>query len=221
RSTLAHGLARGGSAFWVAVLYGVVFLGVVVAAVAVVGVAAAVTTALAALVGIVVGLAALAALVWLGVSWSVSLAAVLADDERGTRALRRSAELVSGRWWGTFGVLLVAALTMVATSFALALIVTGPFMGAGSDVARLAANNVAGLLTAALTTPLWAAFVAVLYFDFRFRKEGLSLEDAARTVGAERDPSERPLAPLAPSPASQQGGGTTDGRVDQRPPDSP
>lgn len=200
-ATLSHGLARGGSAFWVAVLYGVVILGIAVAAAAAIGVASAAGAIAALLVGILAIVAALVVLVWLGVSWSVALAAVLSDDERGTRALRRSAQLVSGRWWATFGVLLVAWVAILAGSFVLALILTIPFAAAGSDVTRLAANNVAGVLTGALTTPLWASFVAVLYYDFRFRKERLSLDDAARSVGAERDPGENPLAPLAPEPA--------------------
>ena len=196
-STLAHGLARGGSAFWVALLYGLVVIGIVVAAAVAIAAVAAVSNIAAVLVGILVGVGALVVLIWLGISWSVALAAVLADDERGTRALRRSSQLVAGRWWATFGVLLVAWLAIIVGSIVLGLIMTIPFAAAGSDVARLAANNVAGLVNAALTTPLWAAFVAVLYYDFRFRKEALTLEDAARSVSVERDASEKPLAPLA------------------------
>jgi len=198
-ATFSHGLARGGSAFWVAVLIIGAILGIAFLAVLAVGIAAAVSAIAGVLVGILAVVGALVLLTWLGVNWFVALAAVLADDQRGTNALRRSTQLVAGRWWGTFGVLVVAWLVIIVGSIVLTLILTIPFAGAKSDVVRLAANNVAGLLTSALTTPLWAAFVAVLYYDFRFRKEGLSLDDAARSVGAERDPAEPPLAPLAPA----------------------
>ena len=198
-STLAHGLARGGSAFWVALLIVFVIIGVALAAIGLVAAGAALGPAGAVLVGLPVLVGVLVLFTWLGVSWSVALAAVLADDQRGTQALRRSRELVSGRWWATFGVLAVAWIAILACSIVLSLLVTVPFSGAESDLVRLGASNAAGLLTGALTTPLWASFVAVLYYDFRFRKEELSLEDAARSVGARRDPSAQPLAPLAPA----------------------
>ena len=200
-STLSHGLARGGSAFWVALLFLLVFLGVFFAVAILVSVVAAAGTVLAVLVGIVAALGALVLLVWLGIRWAVALPAVLADDERGVSALRRSARLVSGRWWLTFAVLLVAGLAIGFGSVLTSLILTIPFVAAESDVTRLAASNFASLVTGALTTPLWAAFATVLYFDFRVRKEGISLDDAARVVGAERDPAETPQAPLAPAGA--------------------
>ena len=197
RSTVSHGFARGGSAFWLAVLVFGAWLAVLLAAGFLTAVAAAVSGALAVLVGIVAFVGALVVFIWLGVSWSVALPVVLVDEARGRRALARSRELVSGVWWQTFAILLVAVLAIGFGGFVIGFVVGIPFVAAESAVARAFGSNLSGVVSGTLSTPLWAAFAVVLYFDFRFRKEGITLDDAARSVGAERDASTHPLAPLA------------------------
>ena len=45
--------------------------------------------------------------VWLYIAWAVAVPALLFEDRKGTKALGRSFGLVKGRWWPTFGVILV------------------------------------------------------------------------------------------------------------------
>ena len=52
------------------------------------------------------GLAAIALIlpaIWLGVAWSVAFPVIIAEGQRGAKALRRSFRLVQNRWWPTFG----------------------------------------------------------------------------------------------------------------------
>jgi len=55
----------------------------------------------------------------------------------------------------------------------------------GNEVARALADAIGQTLSSALTTPLSAAVLTVLYFDLRVRKEGFDLELLARRLGVE------------------------------------
>ncbi len=122
--------------------------------------------------------------------WSVAAPVLLAEDVRGRKALRRSRQLVRGRWWATFGVLVVglilAGIVTAGLGAVSALIVPGESDSAG----RIVADGLAGLIASAITTPLTAAFTVVLYFDLRVRKEGFDLE-----LLADRLSTGRPAAP--------------------------
>src|SRR2546428_1225056 len=48
--------------------------------------------------------------IWVGVAWSVAFPVLIAEGQRGTKALGRSFGLVKGRWWPTFGALFLAFL---------------------------------------------------------------------------------------------------------------
>lgn len=116
--------------------------------------------------------------IYLYVSFSVTIPALLIEDARGPRALGRSRALVQGRWWPTFATLLVVWL--ITTT--LTLVVTG-FVGGSTflfaNTASSTATRVAtGLLTAGvnvLVTPISAAVATLIYFDLRVRKEGFDV----------------------------------------------
>lgn len=139
--------------------------------------------------------------VWLWVSFAVAVPVLLTEGVKGRRALGRSRRLVRGRWWPTFGILLLGTLLtgIVATVF------TGLLEGLlvtdlGDDVvAVVILDAVATTIAAVLTTPFTAAFVAVVYFDLRVRKEGFDLQLLAERIGVTPRPEwSRP--PLPPSP---------------------
>jgi len=151
--------------------------------------------------GILVALATVALVVpgvWLFVSYSVAVPAMLLERIGAINALRRSFRLVRGRWWPTAGVLLIGYLLIGI----LGALVTGVIMVIPSLVAE--GNTLVGALGAVvggtvgtvLTTPYSAAVVTLLYFDLRVRKEGLDLQLIAEGAGVQRDPDAPLPAPL-------------------------
>ena len=153
--------------------------------------------------------------VYLYVAWAVATPVLLLEDVRGRGALKRSRALVKGRWWPTLAVLILVNL--------LAGIVQGLFVGlfagvvsvSDNEVAETVAEAVAQLAGSALTTPLSAAVLTVLYFDLRVRKEGFDLELLARRIGV--DPGTTPPGDAPPAPPYD--GGPSWPRTSDRPPD--
>jgi hypothetical protein len=103
--------------------------------------------------------------VWLGVRWSLAAQVVEVEGGRAVTALRRSGELVQGRW------LKVASLVGVGTAVAIA---AGPLLGALlillTDAPLALLNIVAGVVYA-LTMPFVALVTAYMYFDARTQHE--------------------------------------------------
>lgn len=134
------------------------------------------------------GLALLACIIpgiYLFVAWSVGIPALLLEDRRGLHALRRSRELVRGRWWPVLGCLVVSLLLGGIVSGAFQGVLTAITFGTDNVVIVAAASAVAGIASSVLVTPFTAGVVAVLYFDLRVRKEGFDLELLARSIGAD------------------------------------
>lgn len=146
--------------------------------------------------------------IYLYVAWAVAVPALLLEDRRGTRALKRSRSLVSGRWWSVFAVLLIVTL--------LTAVVTGIVSGAVGALLSVSdntdtfggfvANNLVGIVAQVLVTPLTAILGVVIYFDLRVRKESFDLEVLARAIGSPSPglppsgPGASPPPPPPPSP---------------------
>ena len=95
------------------------------------------------------------------VRWVFAVPAVMFDGDSAVSSLRRSAALVMGRWWVTFG--RVAAIGLLVLAVNLALL---------NLVARAPAA-VFALVTAigeAFTMPFFAVALALMYFDLKARK---------------------------------------------------
>jgi hypothetical protein len=97
--------------------------------------------------------------------WSLAAQVVEVEGHRAVDALRRSGELVRGRW------LKVASLVGVGTAVAIA---AGPLLGALlillTDAPLALLNIVAGVVYA-LTMPFVALVTAYMYFDARTQHE--------------------------------------------------
>jgi hypothetical protein len=159
------------------------------------------------------GLLAFAALIlpgiWLLVAWTVAIPVLLTEDVRGLGALRRSFRLVRGRWWGTFGVVLLGSLLVSIVSGLLTGIGSALVFVAEDTFAAFVLNAVVSILSALVTTPFYAAFVVVLYVDLRVRKEAFDLELLAERIGVapgEDAPARRAAQPLpGPPPRTDSG----------------
>jgi hypothetical protein len=155
---------------------------------------------LAYVLAVIAAIACLLPGVWLFIAWTVAVPALLTEDVRGIKALRRSFGLVRHFWWRTFALVVLG--TMLASIVGLAL---GGALGAltfnlESDAAVIVANLVASVLAGVVATPFVAAMTIVLYIDLRVRKEGFDLALLAERFGEPGAFSvPMPPAPAAPS----------------------
>jgi hypothetical protein len=140
------------------------------------------------LIGVLAGLGLLACLIpgiYLYYSWAVAVPVLLLEDKRGRKALKRSRELVKGRWWNVFGVVIVAAMLGFVVSGAFQAITLGVAVNTDNEIAKAVASAVATIAASVLVTPFAAAVNAIVYFDLRVRKEGFDLELLAHTLGVD------------------------------------
>ncbi|MEU0101209.1 hypothetical protein [Streptomyces sp. NPDC006267] len=133
---------------------------------------------------------------WLFVSFALAAPALMLERQSIVAALRRSAKLVRGAWWRTFGIL---ALTWLL-AFLLAFLVSIPFgvlavIADGTDVSDffnssapsygwpfLIVTGIGEVIVSTLVYPFVAGVTALLYMDQRIRREALDL-DLARAAG--------------------------------------
>ena len=150
---------------------------------------------LGAIAGVLLG-------IWIWIRWSVAIPAMLTEDVRGRRALGRSFGLVKGRWWPTFGAIVLAAIIGWIVS-AIVSSIADAVLFADSDATfatSVVVETVAGIVAGVVVTPLQAAVVAIVYFDLRVRKEGFDLELLTQRLGL---PSQRAGAAPPPPPGSR------------------
>ncbi|WNF27385.1 hypothetical protein RI138_11340 [Streptomyces sp. C11-1] len=140
--------------------------------------------------------AACIVVLWLHVSFALSAPALMLERQSIVAALRRSAKLVRGAWWRTFGIL---ALTWLMT-FLMAFLISIPFgviavIADGTALSEFFSSNppsfgwpfliVSGIgevIISTLVYPFIAGVMALLYMDQRIRREALDL-DLARAAG--------------------------------------
>jgi hypothetical protein len=115
----------------------------------------------------------------------VAIPVLMFEGVGSGRAIRRSMALVRGRWWATFGVLLVAVIMLFVVLFVVGLIFRGIESGLGIDSTGLwlALNALSTIIGALIVYPFIAAVIAVVYIDLRVRKEALDLELLAGGLG--------------------------------------
>jgi hypothetical protein len=157
--------------------------------------------------------------IWLWVSWSVAIPVLFTEDVRGSKALGRSFRLVRGRWWPTFGLVLLGFLLTSIVGAVIQGIFSALVFVADSDFAVFLTDTLGGSISSILTTPFLAAVITVLYVDLRVRKEGFDLQLLAERLGSpvDDDAEGQPLLlpPLqAPPPQPRPG---REGAGDQPP----
>src|SRR5205814_1167907 len=91
--------------------------------------------------------------------------AVVVDARRGSGALARSAELVTGSWWRVAGILLLAGLATELAGAAFVVPLTALARSADSGALFLAGQILAGTFA----TPFAGLVITLLYFDLLAR----------------------------------------------------
>lgn len=141
-------------------------------------------------------MAAFCVVIWLMVRFCLASPALMLERQSITISMRRSAKLVRGAWWRTFGILaltglltLVVAVIVTIPFGVIALIVDGDGLGSAlTDGSTsfgwpfLIVSGIGEVIISTITYPLSAGVMALLYVDQRIRREALDLE-LARAAG--------------------------------------
>ena len=123
------------------------------------------------------------------IRWSLFAEACMLDDLAATESLRRSSDLVKGRWWRTF--------TFTALVDALA-ILSGPLLGVGLLLLTdhsLNFINLAASLVYTFTVPFAAIQLTLYYFDLESR--GASDSEVKPGVRTRSERSSPGLGPVS------------------------
>ena len=165
---------------------------------------------------IVLGVSALLVLlpIFLGVKWSLTFAAIVAERAGPFRAMGRSWELTRGHWWRVFGTLLVVALIALVLYVAVVAGLGGA-IATSDDMSEFTYATLTTALTVilfAILYPLVASIITVIYYDLRVRNEGFDLQLLAQGVGADtsrfESAPERPSSSTPPPQPRPEGGFT-------------
>lgn len=139
--------------------------------------------------------------VWLWTMWSVTPAALMAEQKGAIQSMGRSWQLVKGRFWPVLGAMVLGYLLYWVVSQIVGTVtgvVTFAGMMGGSDTISFIPSVVGSIVVSILSAPFLAAMVTIVYFDLRVRKEGYDLELMAADL--QRMESEAHLG--APPPES-------------------
>ena len=124
-----------------------------------------------AAVGIAVGLLALIVPgIYIAVRWYFVPQSVVIEGARGPQALARSSLIVTGFWWRTFGLVLLANVAIAIPGF----ILLAPFRAVAESTDRAVWALIGSAVTTSVTTPFVALYSTLLYYDLLARRAGVS-----------------------------------------------
>jgi len=137
--------------------------------------------ALGVLLVFVAIIAFVAALIAIYVRTVVAVPAIVLERVSGLRGLQRSWQLISGRFWPTFGRMFLLWLIAYIISSVIRAIVEVP--GAALDPGNaFVFVQVGNAIAAVFVGPITYIGVTLLYYDIRIRKEGFDIEMLARSL---------------------------------------
>lgn len=110
--------------------------------------------------------------IYLFVATSLAVPVLMLEGQRGMGAISRSMNLVSGRWWSTFGRLLVGLIMYIVAVFVIGAIAGGIAHSTTNVTLFEVIQGLVGALITIVLAPFIAALINVIYIDLRVRKEG-------------------------------------------------
>ena len=133
------------------------------------------------MLAIVAFVALIPALIVIYVRTVVAVPAIVLERASGWHGLQRSWQLISGRFWPTFGRMLLLALIASIISSVIAAIfeIPGAALAPGNTFVF---DQVASAIAAVFVGPITYIGVTLLYYDIRIRKEGFDIEMLARSL---------------------------------------
>lgn len=168
-----------------------VAVSVVVAVLIAIGFAlGSVETWIAVVYAVLAVLAAIVLYAWLGTKLFVVPSAIILEHATITGGIRRSWQLTRGRFWPTFGIIVLIGLIMNTASYVVGMPFTflgtalstvfaptgSPDAAAGIGfVLAIAASQIVTLVISSVTVVVQATSSALVYIDARMRREGIDL----------------------------------------------
>ena len=125
--------------------------------------------------------------IWIWVGWVAVLPVMFVENVGLGAAMRRSWQLVQGRWWRTFFILLLVVLVWYFARIALEAFIAlaNALIGVvASTYVVLAITQAAAIIVSALVNPVLQIAIVLIYFDLRVRREALDLFQLAQHVSA-------------------------------------
>jgi len=125
--------------------------------------------------------------IWIWVGWVAVLPVMFVENVGLGTAMGRSWQLVQGRWWRTFLILLLVVLVWYFARIALEAFIALANALIGVVVSAyvvLAITQGAAIIVAALVNPVLQIAIVLIYFDLRVRREALDLFQLAQHVSA-------------------------------------
>jgi hypothetical protein len=151
--------------------------------------------------------------IFLGVKFAMTFPAIVFERKGPFAAMGRSWTLTGKNWWRTFGTLLVVVLLTFVLYLAI-FAALGAAVGAtdmDNEVVFAVLSTLLNIAVVAITYPLVASIMTVMYYDLRVRHEGFDLQLLARGVGADESrfagAPERPATPASEPPPEPSHGG--------------
>ena len=143
--------------------------------------AAAGAGGLGALLAVIAFIGLVPVLIMIYVRTVVAVPAIVLERVSGWGGLKRSWQLIGGRFWPTFGrMLLLVLITSIISG-----VVSTIFQVPGNLIApnnSFVFEQVAGAIAAVFVGPITYIGVTLLYYDIRIRKEGFDIEMLARSL---------------------------------------
>jgi hypothetical protein len=128
--------------------------------------------------------------IYLYVCWCIAVPVLMFEGKTGTNALGRSRQLVKGRWWATFGALLVSFVLIVIVYAVVVLLLQHLAVNSENSVNTILILRVLfDILTFVIVYPIFAAVSVMIYIDLRTRKEAFDLETFADSLHATSPPA--------------------------------
>lgn len=145
--------------------------------------------------------------IYLIVAFAVGSPVLLLEGRNPRDSLKRSRELVKGRWWPVLGVMFLGAIVGFLLSGVAGLLIQPVLRGVETVPTQILVASVGELIAQILATPLGAAITVVLYFDLRARKEGFGLHELQAATAAATTPGQSlpPGPPQGPDDATPPG----------------
>ena len=136
---------------------------------------------LGALVAVIAFIGLIPVLIMIYVRTVVAVPAIVLERVSGWGGLKRSWQLIGGRFWPTLGrMLLLVLITSIISG-----VVSTIFQVPGNLIApdnSFVFQQVAGAIAAVFVGPITYIGVTLLYYDIRIRKEGFDIEMLARSL---------------------------------------
>jgi hypothetical protein len=136
---------------------------------------------LGAVLALVAFIALVPVLVIIYVRTVVAVPAIVLERASGWHGLQRSWQLISGRFWPTFGRMLLLVLIASIISSVVSAIIDVP-ASAIDPGNTFIFDQVASAIAAVFVGPITYIGVTLLYYDIRIRKEGFDIEMLARSL---------------------------------------